>query len=355
LERHAPTAASAASAAPAVPAPSPATPSPQTAHRHLERIASPLPGRQLCVIRGAAPSRAGLHAPAPTIYVHGATFPSTLAVAWRFDGVSWMDVLVEAGLDVWGFDFLGYGGSDRYGEMQQPAHANRALGRTPLASRQVAAVVRHVIGSTGAPRVNLIAHSWGTQPAAAFAAACPDLVERLVLFGPVLQREPDGRTAIADPKTVPAHGTVTLEAQWKRFTEDVPAGHPPVLLARHFERWGQAYLDTDPGSRSRIPPAVQVPLGPQADIAATWRGGLAYDPAAVRAPTLLVRGEWDSVCADRDAAWFECAYTATPWKRDLKLARGTHLMHLEESRLALWDASRDFLAAAPEGPVPSPR
>ncbi len=315
---------------------------PRTPFCRADRIASPLPGKCLCVMGGAA--RAGAsRTPSPIVYVHGATFPSSLAVGWRFDGVSWADDLVAAGLDVWAFDFLGYGGSDRYDEMRQPARAASALGRCALASHQLAKVVEHVLAATGAARVSLLAHSWGTQPAAAFAAAYPERVDRLVLFGPVLPRETAAGADSTDPDAVPAHGLVTLQAQWMRFTQDVPVGHPPVLLQRHFEPWGEAYLDTDPASRSRTPPAVQIPLGPAADVAATWHGRLPYDPAAVRAPTLLLRGAWDSVCDDRDAQWFERAFTGARSRRDVKLARGTHLMHLEESRGALWRASREFL------------
>ena len=61
--------------------------------------------------------------------VHGATFPSALSIAHRFDGYSWRDALCEAGFDVWGFDFLGYGYPDRYPEMSRPADANPSLCR----------------------------------------------------------------------------------------------------------------------------------------------------------------------------------------------------------------------------------
>jgi pimeloyl-ACP methyl ester carboxylesterase len=58
------------------------------------------------------------------LYVHGATFSSALSIAHRFDGRSWRDDLVAAGYHVWGFDFLGYGASDRFCEMELPAEAN---------------------------------------------------------------------------------------------------------------------------------------------------------------------------------------------------------------------------------------
>jgi pimeloyl-ACP methyl ester carboxylesterase len=55
------------------------------------------------------------------LYIHGATFPSGLSIAHRFDGRSWRDVLRDAGFSVWGLDFYGFGHSDRYPEMSQPA------------------------------------------------------------------------------------------------------------------------------------------------------------------------------------------------------------------------------------------
>lgn len=60
----------------------------------------------------------------PTIRRHGATFGANLSLFHRFDGRSWADELNEAGLDVWGFDFAGYGGSDRY-----PAASGPPAGR----------------------------------------------------------------------------------------------------------------------------------------------------------------------------------------------------------------------------------
>src|SRR5450432_2407880 len=62
---------------------------------------------------GSTPRRA-------VLYVHGATFPSALSIAHRFDGRSWRDALCDAGFDVWALDFHGFGHSDRYPEMDQP-------------------------------------------------------------------------------------------------------------------------------------------------------------------------------------------------------------------------------------------
>src|SRR5271155_2265555 len=62
------------------------------------------------------------------LYLHGATFPSALSIAFRFSGRSWCDALCEAGFDVWGLDFLGFGGSDRHPEMDAEVQAHEPLG-----------------------------------------------------------------------------------------------------------------------------------------------------------------------------------------------------------------------------------
>ncbi len=40
--------------------------------------------------------------------------------------------------------------------------------------------------------------------------------------------------------------------------------------------------------------------------------------------------------------------TAAPETHDIKLPAGTHLMHLEEGRMALWDATARFLHQDPK-------
>ncbi len=139
-----------------------------------------------------------------------------------------------------------------------------------------------------------------------------------------------------------------MQDQWDRFVADVPPGEPAVLSKRQFDEWGERYLDTDPESRTRHPPAVKTPSGAFQDIFDAWAGELAYDPARVRAPVALIRGEWDGMCPDADARWLFDALSASPWRRDIKIARATHLMHLEENRFALYRETEAFLAGGDE-------
>jgi pimeloyl-ACP methyl ester carboxylesterase len=272
------------------------------------------------------------------LYVHGATFPSALSIAYRFDGRSWRDELNAAGFHVWGLDFNGFGGSDRYPEMSLSPEDGPALGRVAVAEQQIENAVRFILGRHGVQRISIIAHSWGTMATGLFATRCPELVDRLVFFAPIAQRP-----AQSQAQKYSAWRLVSLHEQRDRFVEDVPAGEPAVLSGRHFEDWGPLYLDTDPQSRTRSPPSVKVPSGPVQDIAAAWSGHLAYDPRLIRAPVAIIRGAWDHLVSDTDARLLFNALENSPVIRDLKISRATHLMHLERSRYALYRETQVFL------------
>ncbi len=284
------------------------------------------------------------------LYIHGATFPSALSIAHRFGGEgpggrSWRDALCQAGFHVWGLDFLGFGESGRYPEMAEAPERHGPLGRAEEAAAQIEAAARFILEQQAASRLSLIAHSWGTIAAWRFASLHPELADRLVLFGPIARRElprhGPPRREPAPPSS--AWRIVTLESQWTRFIEDVPAGEPGVLPRALFDPWGEAYLDSDPGSRGRDPAGVKVPAGPAADILRAWHGDLAFEPAALKAPVAIVRGAWDGVCTDEDARWLFDRFAAVPEKQDIKIGRATHLMHLEAMRPALHRASIAFL------------
>jgi heme-degrading monooxygenase HmoA/pimeloyl-ACP methyl ester carboxylesterase len=314
-------------------------------HEELFLVPGPREGMSLFLRRLTPLNRAAERA---VLYVHGATFPSALSIAHRFDGRSWRDALCDAGFSVWGLDFYGFGYSDRYPEMFQPAEANTPLGLAAEAADQLTAAVNFILGHEGRSALSMISHSWGSMPAGRFAGAHPALVDRWVLFAPIARREPsrDGPTPSG-----PAWRMISAEDQGRRFVEDVPAHEPPVLLRRHFEDWAQRYLATDPDSAKSSPPAVKTPAGPFVEILRAWHGELAYDPGLVHAPVAIVRGAWDTLVTDADARRLFDAFSRSTVKRDTKISRATHLMHLETMRIALWRASIDFLVGGEEANI----
>ena len=222
--------------------------------------------------------------------------------------------------------------------MAEPAERHGVLGLADTAGRQLEHAARWICAYQGVPRISIIAHSWGTIAAGRVAGACPELVERLVFFGPITWRAAKG-----EPQRYPAWRLVSLDDQWKRFTDDVPVGEAPVLARRRFDEWGERYLDSDPDSHTRSPASVKIPSGPWQDIADAWSGQLAYDPGLIRAPVAIIRGEWDSLATDADARWLFDTMRASPLRRDVKIARATHLIHLEENRHALYREAETFL------------
>src|SRR5580658_1877755 len=104
----------------------------------------------------------------PVLYVHGATFPSALSIAHRFDGFSWRDSLNDAGFDVWALDFYGFGYSDRYGEMEEAAEKQPPLCSVLDAEKQVEAAARFILDHQNVRRLSFVSHSWGSMPVGRF-------------------------------------------------------------------------------------------------------------------------------------------------------------------------------------------
>ncbi len=263
------------------------------------------------------------------LFVHGATFASGLAAGYRFVDGSWMDHLAGRGFDVWALDFAGYGRSERYREGSGP------LGRAWVASGQIESAVEYLRQRSQVKEVAIVAHSWGTIAAGVYLTQAQRPVGKLVLFGPVAQRE--GKAGKSEVE--PWH-CVSVGAQRRRFYEYVPEGERAVLDPREFERWGKAYLASDEVKRD----CVMVPNGPSQDVAEAWAGHLAYDPGMITQRSLIVRGEWETVTRADDAQWLWSRLGRAAGKRDVLIDRGTHVMHLEERRRQLYEVVAAFLS-----------
>lgn len=270
------------------------------------------------------------------LYVHGSTFPTASSIAYRLKGKSWADDLHERGFDVWSLDFPGFGKSGpavgSHGEIP---------GRAFQAVHQIERAACYIRERTGRSNLSIIAHSWGTIAAGMFAARHPEIVRSLVLFGPVAERK-SGRVGPTS-----AFKFVSSDDQWESFQAGVPKDHPSPMSSSDFAPWAKSYLAADPAAERRNPPSVRVPTGPDADLADAWSGRFPYRPSGIRAPTLIVRGEWDPIAKDADANWLVAALGGVSGgARDVKLPGGAHRMHLEENRQALFDAVGTFLEGA---------
>jgi alpha-beta hydrolase superfamily lysophospholipase len=275
------------------------------------------------------------------VYVHGSTFGADLSIFFRLDGHSWADEMNAAGFTVWGFDFAGYGGSERYAP-----DSDRPVGRIDEVVTQLRRVVQAVRERNGGQAVALVAHSWGATVAAHYAGLYPHDVKALVLFAPIVTRHTAAFQASAYLSTASieesTHYPLNLWMQYRRFIDDVPRGEPQVLAEQHFQAWGEAFLATDNAAQSRTPPAVKTPRGPQMDVAALWSGQTLFDAAKISAPMLVVRGGWDTVFTEMEAIRLAEAVSSTD-KSLVNIERATHLMHLESQRGVLYNGVNSFL------------
>jgi pimeloyl-ACP methyl ester carboxylesterase len=301
-----------------------------------------VPGREAGItlhVRHKAPAGVKRFSPDRIVlFVHGATFPSSSTFDVDLPGGSWMDQLAARGYDVYALDIRGYGGSTRPAAMSQPPESNPPFARTPEAVSDIDAAVDFVSEWRGAHQLVLIGWSWGTTTTAAYAAQHPDKVARLVLVSPVW-------LGLQPQKYSGAYRTSTAESARAFAVAGMPKERIEEISPRaNFDAWWQATLATDPEGAKRSPPGVRAPNGVMQDFNELWAAGKpAYDPAAIRAPTLLIVGEWDVITPPSMAQGLFSRLTQAHDRRLVLFSEGTHFMPIESQRARLMREVRNFL------------
>jgi len=193
------------------------------------------------------------------LLIHGGTWASRCTFDPDPDhGYSMMEMLADAGYDVFALDLHGYGRSQR---------SDSDWTDSVSAVRDVEAAVEFIRALRWVERVHLFGYQWGAQPAALFASQKPNKIARLALFG----------------------------LRWQRFDHSVV---PPAVATSTLGQ--QAALlkpedgDLDPEfvrRRAQVCRAESqsVPNGARRDVA---RPSL-IDPSKIKAPTLIIQGERD--------------------------------------------------------------
>jgi pimeloyl-ACP methyl ester carboxylesterase len=254
--------------------------------------------------------------------VHGSsissrpTFDLTVPGKGRY---SLMDTFVEYGFDVWTMDHESYGRSSR-----TEGNSDIATGVLDLA-----AGLDVVARETGRQRVHFIGESSGALRAAAFAIAHPERVDRLVLMAftytgkgsPTLQKRAE---QVEFYKT---HNRRKRDREMIRsiFTRDKPGTADPAVA--------EAMADAE------LPFGEMIPTGTYLDMTAHLP---VVDPARVRAPTLVVRGEFDGIATEDDLLDF---YRKLPnADRQFSILPGlAHSLALGINRHLFWHCARAFL------------
>jgi pimeloyl-ACP methyl ester carboxylesterase len=278
------------------------------------------------------------------VLVHGATYASGSLFDVRLDGLSFLDHLALAGLDVFALDVRGYGGSTRPPEMERPPEHGAPIVRTETGVRDLSSAVDFVRARGGFDDVGVVGMSWGGSVAGAFTAAHPEAVSRLALVAPQWLRRGTSPLDAGGPLGAYRNVVVAdMEARWRgaapadRAVELIPPGW--------FERWVEACLASDPSSAATG--VMRAVNGPVADIREHWsQGRPVYDPGEIRTPVLLVHGEWDiDVPLDAAQAYFLLLRSAR-YRRWVEIGEATHMVLLERQRTQAFRAISTFLTEA---------
>lgn len=202
------------------------------------------------------------------LFLHGAVFPGVPTFD-RDAADSWLAAALAQGLDPYALDL------DGYGESMPPR--TRDVASLPRALGDVSAAVA-VLAATHPGGVALVGYDYGADVAALYAASHP--VAKLVLVAPLLHPDQiESETVLTQPLLRSWLGTQVNDGVAERTIE-------------------LALLGTrDAGSRN--PPALAVPLGVFASLAAPPLSPALFLSLGV--PTLLVRGRSDEVFGESEA------------------------------------------------------
>jgi len=278
------------------------------------------------------------------LFVHGATFPSESTFDLALDGLSWMDFIARAGYDVYLVDVRGYGGSTRPSPTtSEPSSRGSPIATLAEAVDDVDAAVDFIRRRRNVERIHLIGWSWGTQIMGRYAAAHGDKVDRLVLYAPLWQRRAEPlSTRGVDVKT--PYRLVNVAAVKSRWLAGVAQEKQEQVIPRGwFEAWVTATLATDAWGSRQTPPVIRAPNGVFAEPQTAGDWVPPYDPAAIKAPTLLIKAEWD---ADTPAYMAQTLFPLlanAPRKQYVEIGEGTHSIMLERNRMHLFRTVQSFL------------
>jgi pimeloyl-ACP methyl ester carboxylesterase len=218
---------------------------------------------------------------------------------------SLMDVLAQAGFDVFAPDVRGFGRS---------THPD-GLMTTMEASQDLNAVVDYILKKRGAAKVNLLGWSWGTQYGGMFVMAQPQKIARYISYAQMHVDSPD--IAKRRPRVDVFRKNPYLsipEAGWKpRFFSMAPpeANDPEVI---------------DAYARAAVQVEVKSPTGPQLDMVTIMP---MINARLMLVPTMIIHGQYDDV-ADLNGLLPFFIDLPNPDKQYVVVPNAGHMMHLQK-------------------------
>ena len=295
------------------------------------------------------------HAPRVVIMVHGGFATSVVAYDLQYKDYSFMAALARAGFDVFALSHTGYAPSPQP-LMDDPCNVDRefqpeliphvlnapAPPRYPfklVSSRsewdELATVVDFIRTQRNVARVSFVGWSTGTPRAGGFAAMHPELVDKLVMFGPspyFPSEEPPARMPEPGSPLILQSREFLLHRRWQDHVHCDGQLEDPAICD---EVW-KALMAVDPVGATWGADGRGIMRAPNR-MNFGWRGSL----ARIQAPTLVLLGEFDNY-AKRLDAWHGLQLEH---KMFIKVACASHFMQFERARHLLYRATAAWLAS----------
>ncbi len=271
--------------------------------------------------------RAAGQKPLPVLFlVHGSSLSARtsydLTVPGR-DEYSMMNVFAGYGFDVWTMDHENYGKS------------SRTSGNSDIASgaEDLQAGIDLIQRETGRKQVHLFGESSGGLRAGVYAMVHPETVDRLILAAFTYKGEGSPTLAKRAEQLdyYRAHNTRLRDREMIRgiYTRDKADTTNPAIA--------DVVADTE------LKFGDQVPTGTYLDMTAHLP---VVDPAKVRAPVLLLRGEYDGIATVDDLSEF---YKRLPNgdRQFIILPGAAHSLITNVNRQQTWHTVQAFLSMPP--------
>lgn len=264
--------------------------------------------------------------PRPMLFlVHGSSL-SSLSFDLTPPGhgeYSVMNVFARYGFDVWTMDHEGYGRS------------SRTSGNSDIASgvEDLRAAMEVIQRETGRSRLHFFGESSGALRAAAFASAHPDHVNRLALGAltytgkgsPTLKKRAEQAEYYRTHNARPRDRKMIMSI----FTRDKP-GTSDAAVGDYLADQELKYGDTVP-TGTYLDMTVNLPV---------------VDPAKIKAPVLIMRGQYDGIATPADILEF---FEKLPsGDRQIAILPGlAHSLILGVNREQFWYGLHAFLTMPP--------
>jgi len=273
------------------------------------------------------------------LFLHGGTFPVTVAFDLDYENVSMMHHFARLGWDTFALDLEGYGQSTRPPIMDEPERYpdSQAPIGLDVTLDDVGRTVDFIRKLRGVDKVHLLGWSTGAMAEAPlYAIQRPDKVAKLILYATnylgkgksAEERQQEDAKREAEKNR---YGTPTDLKRWVKL-----GTKEEYLIPGAFDAYVQAHLASDPKS-TELGGRVRAPWGrfigwPEPH----------FDAGSIKVPTLVIRGDSDKLASREDNQRL-VADLGSEVKQYVEIEQAGHMVQFEKNNVTLYQSIADFL------------